>query len=220
MAGAEVANSIYEILRSAILSGELPPGASVAENVLAKQYGVSRTPIREAVLKLRHDGFVEANGRRLEVRRQSPEEILEIYAMRVLLEEFATRAAALNRSDLDLDRLSRLHEGMAALPAEDIDGFIRGDHAFHRQIWSAARNRTLADVLDRIGMQLRRYPQSTITYPGRREAVLEHHAVIVDAVRDRDADAAGAAARLHMETAQEIRLKMLAQAPDLGGAHP
>lgn len=206
-----MARSVYERLRDAIISGDVPPGSPLVETALAREYGVSRTPIREALLKLRQDGLVDSNGRGLAVRHQSPEEILEIYEMRVLLEEHAAGAAARSRSELDLNRLTRIHLGMSQLPPEDIGARVRANRAFHEQIWISSHNRTLRDLLDRIDVQLHRYPETTLDYPRRWEVVLADHEALVEAIREQRAEEAAEIAARHMSEARNVRLKMYAQ---------
>ncbi|MDA8290817.1 MAG: GntR family transcriptional regulator [Actinomycetota bacterium] len=203
-----MARSVYEELREAIVSGALPPGSPLVETALAGQYGISRTPVREALLKLRQDGLVEPSGRGLAVSRRSPEEILEIYEMRVLLEEYAARSAAAHRTELDLSRLVNAQRVLAETADSDTAARVRANAEFHEQIWASSHNRTLCDLLDRINVQLRRYPETTLTYPGRWEAVLAEHDELIRAIREGRPDDAAKVAWSHMSAARDVRLKM------------
>jgi len=100
----------YLRLRADILAGKFPQGAPLHETQLCESYGASRTPIREALNWLAHDGLLERAARGFRVRSGTPEDVIEIYAARVALESEAAGAAALRHSDLDLARLDGLHE--------------------------------------------------------------------------------------------------------------
>jgi DNA-binding GntR family transcriptional regulator len=91
---------IYQQLREAIVTGVLSADAPLTELSLAAQYKVSRTPVREALRRLEQDGLVERGPRGMKVRGRSPEEILEIYEVRITLEGAAARAAAERRTEL------------------------------------------------------------------------------------------------------------------------
>jgi DNA-binding GntR family transcriptional regulator len=83
------------------------------------------------------------------------------------------------------------------------------NRSFHRAIWQAARNRTLADLLERLAVHLRRYPATTYIRPGRWEEALEEHRQLLDAIRDQDPDAAAAVAAKHMWASRDVRLDMI-----------
>ncbi|MGH8994813.1 MAG: GntR family transcriptional regulator [Acidimicrobiales bacterium] len=200
--------SVYDQLRRDILSGERPPGSALVETALADHYGVSRTPIREALSQLRQNGLVERNGRGLAVRKQSPEEILEIYEVRIPLEELAARSAAARRTEFDLARLARVHRDMQELETDDRAARATVNRAFHRQIWIAGHNRTLIDLLERINDQLHRHPESPLGFPGRWEQVLLDHEELIAAIDDQQPDLAGELAAHHMKAGRNIRLQM------------
>lgn len=203
--------SAYERLRDDVLSGAVPPGSALAEAALAERYGVSRTPIREALRRLEQDGLVERAGRGMRVREHSPDEILEIYEVRIILEEAAARRAAHARSELDLTMLTRAHEQMCALETEEAEPRARANREFHERIRTASHNATLIDLLQRLERHLHRYPQTTLTYPGRWDAVLDEHERLLAAIGDGRADDAAELAAGHMTAARDIRLRMYAQ---------
>ncbi|HLI15318.1 MAG TPA: GntR family transcriptional regulator [Acidimicrobiales bacterium] len=207
-----MAKSVYAQLRNDIVTGKRPPGTPLVESALARHFGVSRTPVREALLQLRQDGLVERSGRAHVVRQRSPEEILEIYEMRILLEGAAARGAARRRTDLDLSRLRRAHADMAALSEQQADDRVAANRAFHKLIWAASHNRTLVDLLERIEMQLLRYPETTLGYPGRWPAVLAEHEALIEAIARQREEEAGELAARHMAAARDIRLEMYASA--------
>ena len=107
----------YLRLRADILAGKFPQGSPLHETQLCESYGASRTPIREALNWLAHDGLLERAARGFRVRSGTPEDVIEIYAARVALESEAAGAAALRHSDLDLARLDGL-QLIAGMPVE------------------------------------------------------------------------------------------------------
>ncbi|MDA0564773.1 GntR family transcriptional regulator [Streptomonospora sp. S1-112] len=199
---------VYKELRAAIVSGEFDAGAQLGEVALAERYGVSRTPVREALRRLQQDGLVERGDRGMRVRVRSPEEILEIYEVRIVLEGAAARAAAERRTRIDLARLHGAAEAMAATDAADGMAMAAANRAFHETVWAAGHNQTLTDLLMRLNDHLARYPATTLTTPGRWESALAEHAAIVEAIESRDAEAAATRAEHHMTAARDIRLEM------------
>ena len=203
-----MAATTYDRIRRLILDSELDGPASLTEATLAERMGVSRTPVREALKRLEQEGLVERSGRGVRVRERSPEEILEIYEVRVVLEAAAARGAALRRTPLDLSRLEALHEQMLGVP--DLADRVRSNTRFHQALWRASHNATLEDVSTRLISHLHRYPHSTLAFPGRWEQVLAEHEAIIAAVRDGDADRAAKASSEHMTLARDTRLRMFA----------
>ena len=132
---------LFQRLHDDVVSGVLDPGEPLVEATLARRYGVSRTPVREALNRLEHDGLIERGHRSLRVRTRTPTEILEIYEVRITLEGLAARQAALHRTDLDLHRLRRAHEAMVALaPGAAPDERAVVNRAYHEAVWAAGHN--------------------------------------------------------------------------------
>ncbi|WP_251447656.1 MULTISPECIES: GntR family transcriptional regulator [unclassified Microbacterium] len=205
--------SAYDGIRELILTNALPANEPLVETALAEQFGVSRTPIRDALRRLEQDGLVERFGRGVRVRELSPEEILEIYEVRETLEAAAARAAANRRTELDLSRLAAIHEEMLAL-GENLDERVALNNRFHETLWQASHNSTLQESIGRLIMRLRRHPHTTLEYPGRWERVLTEHQEMLDAIRDREADRAAEIATVHMSAARDVRLRIYATNPD------
>lgn len=203
-------DSAYYALRRDIVSGQIKPGDKLVEMSLADRYGVSRTPIREALRRLEQDGLVQRNGRRLRVRLHRPDEILDIYDVRIVLEEAAARAAALRRTSLELSLLSRAYDAMRVIREDDTGAQQRANWAFHELVWAASHSSTLVDLLSRLQANLRRYPDGTLSHPGRWRQSLGDHARLVSAIREhRTADAARITAT-HLATARELQLRAYA----------
>lgn len=203
-------SSVYTRLHEGIINGDYPAGEALVETVLAARFGISRTPVREALRRLEQDGLVERGSRGMQVRKRSPEEILEIYEVRIILETAAARSAAQKRTALDLMRLEQLHEAMQAVAPDDPDALANTNRKFHEVIWSMSHNATLIDLLKRLHAHLIRYRRTTLTYQDRRETVLREHGELIDAIRDGDSERAARIAETHMTGARNTRLKMYA----------
>jgi len=202
--------SPYEVLRREIIAGQVDQGETLVETALAKRLGVSRTPVREALKKLEQDGLIERHDRGLRVRMRSAEEILEIYEVRIVLEEFAARLAAHRRTPFDLARLQAAHEQMAAGRPETATEQIDTNRMFHQTLWRAAHNATLTDQLQRLTDHVSRYSSTTLNSEGRWDEAVREHALILEAVTASDADAAAQVASQHFKSARDIRLRMYA----------
>ncbi len=107
-----MATSLYEEIREAILTGRFAPGQVLSENALATEFGKSRTPVREALHRLEIEALVERVPRGVRVRTSSPEEILDIYDVRITLEGAAAKAAAERATELDRTRLRSAQQAM------------------------------------------------------------------------------------------------------------
>jgi DNA-binding GntR family transcriptional regulator len=201
--------TVYDQIRSDIMSGHFEPGSALGEIALATRYGTSRTPVREALQRLEQEQLVERAARGMQVRVSSPEEILDIYEVRIVLEATTARAAALHRSGLDMMRIISAQEAMKHLAVE-ADGRARAEanRVFHEAIWSASHSPTLLDLLQRLNTHLIRYPSTTLTHGDRWETVLAEHDKLVGAIEAQDGDAAAQIAEHHMAGARDVRLRM------------
>lgn len=207
------ASDVYVKLREEIVSGSLAAGAPLVEGTVAARYGMSRTPVREALRRLQQDGLVERADRGMRVRTRSPEEILEIYEVRIVLEAEAARGAAERATRLDLMRIAGALDRMKAADPADAGAMAATNRAFHEALWSASHNGTLVDVLTRLHSHLTRYPATTLTSPGRWDTVLTEHADMLAAIETRDGETAGRIAREHMTEARDIRLRIYSEEP-------
>lgn len=205
----DLASSVYEQLRAAILNSEYRPGASLTEVDVAGAFGVSRTPVREALRRLEHDGILQRVGRKLRVRRTTPEEVLEIYDCRIVLEGMAGQWAAENRTDYDLAVLGRAALAMKELTEPTPAEMAQTNLTFHECLWRASHNATLYDLLQRLSVHTRRYPEPTISQEGRWDEAVREHMDVLDAIRAQDGSRAAHLASEHMRQARDLRLKMI-----------
>ncbi|MFD0689728.1 GntR family transcriptional regulator [Actinomadura fibrosa] len=199
---------IYERLRDDVLAGRFPAGTPLLETVLAASYGVSRTPVREALARLAQDGLLKRAARGYEVRSGTPQDVLEIYEARIALEGQAAFGAAERRTDLDLARLRHLHDA-AGDPAA-----AREAHAqWHAALWRAGHNATIEALLERLTAQLRIYDQTPHESPDDLALSHDEHTALLRAVEDRDPSAAQEAMTVHLRRSRDLRLTRFAVAP-------
>jgi DNA-binding GntR family transcriptional regulator len=204
--------AVYDWLVAAIRSGRLAPGQPLREEALARQLRCSRTPVREALQRLRAEGYVERGRRRgLAVAQPTQEELLDLCVVRETLEGLAARLAAKGITTSEVYFLEALcQDTERALERDDLHELARLNAEFHAVLWRAARNRFLAQELQRIWLLITRQPVTTLSYPGRAREALEEHRALLDAIRRGDADRAEQLARQHMARAQMIRMRIAA----------
>ncbi|MDI9916739.1 GntR family transcriptional regulator [Rhodococcus sp. IEGM 1379] len=198
----------YLRLRADILDGKFTQGTPLHETQLCESYGASRTPIREALNWLAHDGLLERAARGFRVRSGTPEDVIEIYAARVALESEAAGAAALRHSDLDLARLEQLHTFCCtAIEGTEVRS---GNFKFHEALWQAAHNSTIMSLLIRLTTQLRIYDSGPPSNYGEPDLLNAEHQQILDAIRARNERTARECMRTHLERSRDQRIKMFA----------
>lgn len=205
------AEAIYVTLREAILSGVLAPGERLAEVQLANVFKRSRTPVREAILRLESERLTERSARRgFVVGRVTREEVLEVYAVRAAMDSLAARLAALGILPAEIEHLRWLNERLReAAGRQDYATMLSLNIDFHEGICRASRNSLLLQFMRQIHDWVRRFTETTFAYPGRAASSLDEHDALLDALEQRDSEAAERLARSHMERAMQVRVAML-----------
>jgi DNA-binding GntR family transcriptional regulator len=195
---------VREILLEKILSGELQPGDRLVELQLAKEFGTSQAPVREALGELKTLGFVEHESYRgTRVRKMTEERLAEIYPVRAALEELAIREAA-GRMDGEVSELREEFEGMhRAAEAGDPQTLSRHDASFHRIIVEAAGNGVLLDTWRTLGVQARTYV-TMLKADADLVEIADLHRPLLEALADRSPEAAAAALRWHFDELQRM----------------
>lgn len=204
--------AVADALREAILDGALAPSTWLREDVLAETFGVSRTPVREALRRLSDESLaVKTVHQGTVVAPLSLEDILALYVVRENLEGLAARLAAARRTPGLVSRLEAIHARMAETAGtQDSEAVLaRQNIEFHRALREAAGNPYLERFLAQVEQAVRRLPGSTYAQPGRTEETLGEHAAIIMAVATGDGDAAEGSAKDHMRRAREIRLSVM-----------
>jgi DNA-binding GntR family transcriptional regulator len=201
MQRASGAQLVYSQLRERILNLDLAPGTRLHEAELAAELAVSRTPLREALRMLLAEDLVEQlpTGGML-VRPLDLQDMRELYAVRAALEGLAAREASRRLTEADLEALERLVEQMRLLvdhPAE----LTRLGGEFHARIAAVAGNRRCEQLLRQLHGHMRRYHVLSTRRGRRRQAALEDHRALFEALRARDPEAAERTVRDHIMAA-------------------
>lgn len=199
---------VYRSLRQSLRAGEFRPGDRLREDDVARRLAVSRTPVREAFGRLLAKRLVEPAGARgLVVRSLGTSEILELYAMREILEGAAARLAAQHGSPPEIDSM-RDQQARFERIGDDAASLARINALFHATIVRASRNRYLGEALDDLQDFIALLGPTTFEAEGRSLTAAVEHRAIVDAIADRDSGGAEQAARLHIREALRTRLNL------------
>lgn len=196
---ATLSEQLYAVLEQAIIEGTLRPGQRLHADDLAQHFGVSRIPLRETLRALDANGWIEIRPRHgAYVRERSLSELMELFEVRAMLEVQSVKLAAERRTDEQLAELRRLvAEGHQAVAEDDARRVGEVNAEFHQLVARCARNQVLADILRSLSQRVRWY-FSTVGVE-RTKHSMEEHERIVDALERRDADAAAALVRAHIE---------------------
>jgi DNA-binding GntR family transcriptional regulator len=149
-------DQVVKAMKDAILSGTILPGAAIVESKIAQQLGAGVPLIREALIELEHQGFVQRTPYKgTTITKLSPNDVRSIFALRVELEALAIEWAKEHTTDADLEYLRETIRKMEeAARLLDLPQFYEGDLAFHRKIWSLSNNPYLVDALERLVVPL------------------------------------------------------------------
>ncbi len=222
-----LADRAFDMLEAAIVSGELGAGERLSEAMLARRFGISRGPLREAIGRLEGKKLVERTthiGPR--VTSLAPEDLLELFYIREALEGMACRLAAEKLSAAGILELEALLAEQAK--AADVNAGVgyfqaHGDHDFHFRIAEASGNRKLTNLLcGDLYSLLRLYRYRSSLRVGRAKTALSEHRAIIKALRSRNGDKAEEAMRAHIRNSRTSIEKALreaaADAKELDGA--
>ena len=190
---------VADRLREQIFSKQIIPGSWLDEQSLAKQFGISRTPMREAIKVLASEGLITIKMRRgayvTEVNRGDLE---QIYTVLSLLESQAVKEVATKASEDELNLLDHLHHRLEKAAADrDIEQFFEINSKFHELIQEIAGNRWMNGVIDDLRKVLKLNRRESLTSTGRIQNSLMEHREILKAILKRDELAAEAAMRKH-----------------------
>jgi DNA-binding GntR family transcriptional regulator len=198
----------YARLRKEILDGAFTPGTILLETALSARYGVSRTPVREALGRLAQDGLIERSTRGFHIKQRDPEQILEIYEARIALEARSAQLAAQRRTEIDLARMAHLLEERR--DETDPAQFGPLNNKWHDALRLSAHNATISDLLARLDSLLLLFrPRSFAPRPDDRSA--EEHALILEAISQGDQEAASAVMADHLRHMRDWRIRSLIQ---------
>ncbi|MFA8385886.1 MAG: GntR family transcriptional regulator [Pelagibaca sp.] len=203
----------YSSILEAIDVGIYRPGDRLVESDLAERFGMSRTPIREALQRLETQSLLTRDGRSLIVASLDHNQMAELYVVRTELEGLAARLAARHATEEEVQVLQDMvHDDRALL--DDPSALARANRRFHKQIHLASHNRFLVQQLDLVHRSMALMATTSLAAQGRGEIALAEHQVIVDAIQQRNEDAAYRALRDHISVAFVTRLKLDSKAKD------
>lgn len=197
----------YALILEAIDQGIYRPGDRLVEAELAERFGVSRTPVREALQRLETQSMLTRDGRSMIVASLDHNQLAELYVVRAELEGLAARLAARHAAPEEVRVLSDMVETDREI-VDDPDELSRANRRFHKQIHLASHNRYLVQQLDLVHRSMALLASTSLAAEGRGEAALAEHADLVRAIAAGDGEAAQAALRAHISKAFETRLKL------------
>jgi DNA-binding GntR family transcriptional regulator len=201
--------AVYMKLRQAILKGKLKPGQKIVMADLAKTFGLSETPVREAIRRLESDGYLQFTPHTgAIVTKIDEEELAEVYLIRIALEALATRLASPHITDKDIDFLIKKNQEIeAAIQQKKYENIGRINKDFHLRIYKAAPFPRLYKMVCDLWDTFERWPSVFAYVPERAAASVEEHKKIIQALRKRDTDLADRLMKEQKEHAMEALQK-------------
>ena len=206
------ADGLRDALEEEILTGVLQPGERLEEVALAERFGVSRTPIREALFQLSAAGLIEQRPRRgTFVAEIGPRRLMEMFDVMAELEAMCARLAARRAAPEDLREIRAAHEACATAAAQgDRDGYYYRNEIFHEKIRLASRNQFLVEQADALQKRLKAYRRLQLRTRGRVHASFDEHEAVIAAIEAGDEEAAARAMRSHVAIQGERFTDLLA----------
>jgi len=202
----------YQRLRTQILDNTLPPGFQAFEQELADRLGISRTPVREALIRLQKEGLVEVIPRHgMKVLPVSPADMRDIYEVLTALESAAAEIVARRSpSEEELAPLAQASRDMAkALKNDDLEAWAAADERFHRGLIELSGNRLLIEAVLNLWDRAHRARMSTLRLRTKPVNSTKEHVVLLERLRAGDARGAVEANRAHRERASRELLEIL-----------
>lgn len=195
-----LANRVYESLKESIICFELQPGLTLRKKVICEQFSVSRAPVAEAIARLAAEGLVEVIPQSgTKVSRLSMDEIREGAFLREALELAAVEKVANERTDKQLAQLTRNIKLQSLLvDDDDLLGFHQVDDELHGLLMAFTGFGRVSEVAATIWLQVNRARQLLLPSPGRARESLEEHTLIVEAIKNKDTQAARLAMKKHL----------------------
>jgi len=201
-----VQRDAYDLVLGAIDEGTYQPGDRLVESELADRFGVSRTPIREALQRLETQGLLTRDGRSLIVASLDHNQLSDLYVVRTELEGLAARLAAKHATEEEVRVLQEMVEEDYLLMDSPTD-MSKANRRFHKQIHLASHNGFLVQQLDLVHRSMALMATTSLAVQGRPEDAMAEHKRIVDAISSGDGDEAYAALTEHISQAFVTRLK-------------
>ena len=204
-------NLAYERIKTLLVNGQLKFDEVYSANRFAEMLGVSRTPIREALLQLTAEGFfISLRGRGFKVKQFSEKEIRDFFETRKMIESYVIEqlVEAVAEEDLKLleDSLNRMRNGQ---DQEEIYRFLEADKSFHMNLIHRYKNNLLESIMENIRDFISILGQKALRSPGRVEEVIREHQRIVEALRQKDKSKAVKAINEHLDATEKSLIENL-----------
>ena len=207
---ARLMQDAYETLKAAITAGELQPGERLYETTLSARFGVSRTPVREALQRLVNEGLAEVGRNGFCVATLSVKDVRSLQQTSRALQSLAARLAASEASEGDMTQLEELMKHMeTCAAAHDFKSWAEADVAIHRHIFQMSGNPWLSKLLLQMESLIARVRHVMLKQPGRVEEATDEHRVVVDAIKSRDGKAAEQTMYDHLVMAEQKLIETL-----------
>ena len=196
----KISDVVREKIEEQIATGELPPGSTLDEAALVEAHGVSRTPVREALIQLATEGLIEMRPRHgAVVTSIGPARLMEMFEVMAELESMCGRLAARRMSEGERKALHKAHEECEkARAASDPDGYFYCNELFHAAIYAGSHNQFLSEQAQQLHRRLRPYRRLQLRVRDRMGSSFTEHESIVQAITSGDAQAAGQALHGHI----------------------
>jgi DNA-binding GntR family transcriptional regulator len=192
---------VYQTLKTMIIERELVPGTKIFQDKLARQLGVSRTPLVNALKKLEHEKLISAIPRRgFYVRLMTQEEMIQVFELREVLEGLAARRAAMQISDVQLKKLQQFFANIElSNDVESVKHYAEEDRQFHRFLVNLAEDELLSSILETYNILAFSYQVDRVAGLIRSpQQTLQEHLAIIEAIGRRDPQQAEEATRQHL----------------------
>ena len=209
---SKLSEKLRESIEEEIATGKLLPGAPLDEAELTQRFGVSRTPIREAISLLAGEGLVEIRPRRgAVVASMSPQRLLEMFEVMAELEAMCSRLAARRITESELLELNTAHQDcQTAANGKSVDDYFYANELFHQRIYAASHNQFLIEQATLLQRRLRPYRRLQLRVRNRLQHSFNEHRSILDAIRDGNSDQAARAMHGHVAIQGERFTDLLA----------
>lgn len=198
----------YQRLRDSILSGQLRPGGIYNEMSLAQEMGVSRTPVREALLELSSQGLVTFLPRKgVQVNYFGDHDVEEVFELRTLIELAAIDKAVAKAGAADLKKLDAVYrQSRSAAEKKDLESFLQADRLFHSQLVEISGNARMHAILANLRDLIHVMSLEAVTRPERMDEVVNEHTDIMESLLARDSARAREAVSLHLDLSKRAVL--------------
>lgn len=219
--GVTLSHELQDTLEDLIVSGVLKPGTRLDEAELAERFGVSRTPVREALKALAGTGLVDLRNRQgVCVARLSLPMLIEMFQMMAVMEGLCAKFAARRATEPQKQRLALLHEELTAtLASGDHSRFYDVNQSFHDALYEASNTHYLAEQTRALRKRVRVYRRYVTFQPGRMTATIGEHEAILNAIRANDSAAAFASAVDHVSLLEDDMVDLIAALSDEQAGH-